>query len=93
MVIELEDMEKRETQRRKDAEEEYSNVLPPDVTSILTEVDQPEHHHSLTHNTSHKKFTEVSSIYNLLIRFVCGRLYSYECIHLFLTFDWLEAIM
>ncbi|XP_067940386.1 myosin-2 heavy chain-like [Watersipora subatra] len=59
VVNELADMEKRETQRRKDAEEEYTNVLPPDVTAILTEVDPAEHNHSITHNSSHRSFSEV----------------------------------
>ena len=59
MLNEIDESEKRETQRRRDAEEEFSNLLPPDVCSILTEVDIPEHDHSLLHQSTHKKLTEV----------------------------------
>jgi len=59
MAAELEEMERRETQRRHDAEEEYSNVLPPDVTAVLTEADEKEQSHGLSHNGCHKKTCEV----------------------------------
>ena len=59
MNNDLSEMERRETQRRHDAEEEYSAVLPPDVVSILTEVDSPEHDSNTTHCSSHNRLTEV----------------------------------
>lgn len=62
MCDNIDDMERRETQRRHDASEEYSNVLPPDVVSILTEADQSEHSNCLTHTASHRKLTEVRQL-------------------------------
>lgn len=54
----LDDAARRETQRRTDAEQEFSSVLPPDVSAILTEGDEAERKAEEVHYKSHEKLTE-----------------------------------
>ncbi len=55
----LNDAAKRETQRRSDAEQEYTSVLPPDVVAILTDGDEAERKAEEAHYGSHKRYVEV----------------------------------
>ncbi|CAH1270799.1 Hypp4440 [Branchiostoma lanceolatum] len=57
-VHKLSDAAKREVQRRTDAEEEFTAVLPPDVVSILTQVNQAEREREERHQEAHRKFAE-----------------------------------
>ena len=49
---------KREVQRRSEAEQEFSAVLPPDVCAILTEGDEAERKAEEAHFKSHGKLSE-----------------------------------
>lgn len=55
----LDDAAKREVQRRGDATQEFSSVLPPDVITVLVEGDESEHKAECNHMTSHQKFVEI----------------------------------
>lgn len=54
----LDEAAKREVQRRSEAEQEFSAVLPPDVCAILTEGDEAERKAEEAHLGSHGKLTE-----------------------------------
>jgi hypothetical protein len=54
----LEEASKREVQRRSDAEEELSSVIPPDIFSILTFGDKDELEKEESHFSSHVKFVD-----------------------------------
>ena len=54
----LDEAAKREVQRRSEAEQEFSAVLPPDVCAILTEGDEAERKAEETHYKSHGKLSE-----------------------------------
>ena len=57
-ALALNDAAKRETQRRSEAETEFSSVLPPDVTAVLTEGDEAERKGEEAHHNAHKKYIE-----------------------------------
>ena len=55
----LDDAAKREVQRRADATQEFTSVLPPDVITVLGEGDELEHQAEENHGASHRKFVEI----------------------------------
>ncbi|XP_013391352.1 uncharacterized protein LOC106159584 [Lingula anatina] len=59
-TYELSESASREVQRRKDAEEELSTVLPPNVVAVLTQGDQYEREREEAHHSAHKKFVEAT---------------------------------
>ena len=55
----LNEAARREVQRRSEAEQEFSAVLPPDVCAILTEGDEAERKAEEVHIKSHGKLSEM----------------------------------